>query len=575
MPRAKGYFLSILIKVTCINNKHNGSVTKVKNITKVISNHCKTLNHLHQLHAHCLVSGHNDDVFLNAFLHALLSLLTSQSLPCHHIPSLNLNRIRVESTNSLTYALSVFNLIKHPTTFSFNNIIRAHTLLLSLSSSLSPLVLFGRMRRLALRPDSHTFPFVLAACARLGPTVALPFSQALHCQALKFGFNGDSFVLNSLIRIYSLSGFLPYARQVFDESPSNRDIVSHNILIDGHVKSGEISIARQLFDEMPERDSVSWGTIIVGYSQSNHCDEAISLFNRMLALGFTPDSVALVSALSACAKLGDSDRGREIHEYVKKNGIRLNPFLTTGLVDFYAKCGCIDIAKEIFDTRASSEKISLCTWNAMIAGFAMHGLGDLSLTYFRRMINEGTKPDGVTFLGVLVGCSHAGLVEQARELFDEMERIYIVPRELKHYGCMADLLGRAGRIQEAIDMIRAMPMGGDVFVWGGLLAGCRLHAGNVEVAEEAAERVMELRPEDGGVYSIMAGVYANAEQWDDVVRIRRWRDSRRVVKKNAGCSLIRLEGVTHEFVAGDDLHDQSDEIYSLLNGLEKHQHETY
>ncbi|EXB79413.1 hypothetical protein L484_011606 [Morus notabilis] len=567
MPKAKGHFLSILIKATCMNNKHNiGSRTKIKNTTQVISSHCKTLNHLHQLHAHCLVSGRNDDVFLNAFLHTLISLLIS---------SLNLDRTRGRSIRSLTYAVSLFNLVRNPTTFTFNNVIRAHTILsLPSPSSLSPLVFFARMRRLALPPDSHTFPFALAACAKLDPTFSLPFSQALHSQALKTGFSDDSFVLNSLIRVYALSGCSPSALRVFDQGRPHRDVVSYNILIDHHVKSGDITSARQLFDEMLERDSVSWGTIIAGYSQSKNCDEAISLFHEMVKLGFIPDSVALVAALSACAKLGDLDRGRDVHEYIKRNGIRLNPFLTTGLVDFYAKCGCIDIAKEIFDTRASSEK-SLCAWNAMIVGFAMHGLGELSLSYFRRMTKEGIKPDGVTFLGVLVGCSHSGLVEQAQELFYDMERCYMVPKELKHYGCMADLLGRAGRIHEAMDMIRAMPMWGDVYVWGGLLAGCRLHAGNVEVAEEAAGRVMELRPEDGGVYSIMAGVYASAEQWDDVVRIRRWKDSKRAVKRNAGCSLIRLGGVSHEFVAGDDLHPQSHEIYSLLNGIEKHQLEAF
>lgn len=347
-------------------------------------------------------------------------------------------------------------------------------------------------------------------------------------------------------------------------------MVSYNTLIDAFVKAGEISSARKVFDEMPVRDSVSWGTILAGYAQCNQCDETIRLFYQMLELEVRPDNIALVSALSACAQLGDLERGCTVHNYIRTNGVRLDSFLTTGLVDLYAKCGHIDIAKEIFDS--SSDK-NLCTWNAMLVGFSMHGLGQLSLNYFSRMIEAGVKPDGVTFLGVLVGCSHAGLVDEARKLFNEMESVYMVSRELKHYGCMADLLGRAGLIEEAMEMIRSMPMRGDVFVWGGLLSGCRLH-GNVEVAKKAAERVMEVKPDDGGAYSIMANVYANAEQWDDVVKMRRWRDSKRV-KKNAGCSLIQLEGVTHEFVAGDSLHPLTDEIYLILNGIEKHQFEAF
>lgn len=357
---------------------------------------------------------------------------------------------------------------------------------------------------------------------------------------------------------------------MFYEDPEYRDVVSYNTLIDGFVKAGEISSARELFDEMPVRDSVSWGTILAGYAQSGHFDETIRLFYQMVELQVRPDNVALVSALSACAQLGDLERGCTIHNYIRENGIRLDSFLTTGLVDLFAKCGCIEIAKEIFD---SSLDKNLCTWNAMIVGFSMHGLGQLSLTYFSRMIEAGVKPDGVSFLGVLVGCSHAGLVDEARKLFTDMESVYMVSREQKHYGCMADLLGRAGLIEEAMEMIMRMPMGGDVFVWGGLLSGCRLH-GNVEVAKKAAERVMKLKPDDGGVYSIMANVYANAEQWDDVLKMRRSRDSKRV-KKNAGCSLIRLKGVTHEFVAGDSLHPQTDEIYSILNGMERHQFEAF
>lgn len=356
---------------------------------------------------------------------------------------------------------------------------------------------------------------------------------------------------------------------MFDES-SNRDAVTYNALIDGFVKAGEMARARELFDAMPVRDSVSWGTLLSGYAAANQCQEAIELFNQMLTLAFRPDNVALVSALSACAQLGELDLGKRIHDYIVSNGIRLDAYLSTGLVDLYAKCGCIETAKEIFK---SCRDKKLFTWNAMLNGLAMHGHGRLLLDYFLQMVGTGIQPDGVTFLTLLVGCSHAGLVDEARKLFDDMEAVYKVPPELKHFGCMADLLARAGLIKEAMEMIEGMPMGGDVFVWGGLLGGCRIH-GNVGIAQKAAEQVMVLNPEDGGVYSIMANIYANAKRWDEVTKIRRLMSERRV-KKNAGCSLIQLESVIHEFIAGDSLHPQTDEIYSLLNGIEKHQLEAF
>lgn len=358
---------------------------------------------------------------------------------------------------------------------------------------------------------------------------------------------------------------------MFDES-AHRDVVTYNVLIDGLVKAGDMVGAREVFDGMPLRDGISWGTILAGYAGTRQCDETIRLFDQMMRLELEPDSVALVSALSASALLGDMERGKNIHYYIRQNGIRVNSFLATGLVDFYAKCGCIEIAMQVFDSSTSK---NLFTWNAMLVGLAMHGRGQHCLDYFSRMTKVRVQPDGVSFLGVLVGCSHAGLVDKAKKLFDEMESVYGVHRELKHYGCMADLLGRAGLIEEAMEMIKRMPMGGDVYVWGGLLGGCRIH-GNVEIAKEAAENVMKIKPDDGGVYSIMANIYANAEQWDDVEKMRRSVDvNKRVIKKNAGCSLIRLDGITHEFVAGDSLHPQTDEIYFVLNGIEKHQFEAY
>ena len=322
---------------------------------------------------------------------------------------------------------------------------------------------------------------------------------------------------------------------MFNET-SLKDVVSYNALIGGFIKVGDTDRARRLFDEMPIRDAVSWGTLLAGYAQSGDlCMDAIQLFNRMLISTVRPDNIALVSALSACAQLGELEQGKSIHVYIKQNRIPINAFLSTGLVDLYAKCGCIETAREIFE---SSPDKNLFTWNALLVGLGMHGRGHLSLHYFSRMIEAGIKPDGVSFLGILVGCGHAGLVCEARNFFQEMEVVYRVPRELKHYGCMADLLGRAGLIREAMEMIERMPMGGDMFVWGGVLGGCRIH-GNVEIAEKAAENVMALNPEDDGVYSIMADIYANAGRWEDVARIRRLMHSRQV-KKNPGCSLVQL-----------------------------------
>ncbi|KAF5185421.1 Pentatricopeptide repeat-containing protein [Thalictrum thalictroides] len=370
------------------------------------------------------------------------------------------------------------------------------------------------MRQLAIPPDAHTFPFVIKACTH---SHDLLLGRILHSQVIKFGFRYDIFVYNTLITFYSNSNCLNDAHKLFEESPE-RDVVSYNALINGFVKAGDISGARKVFDKMPVKDDVSWGTLVTGYAQTNQCDEAIELFNSMSVFGVKPDNVALVSVLSACSQCGALEQGKAIHDYIKRHRIVLNAFLLTAMVDMYAKCGCINIAREIFDSSLDNCK-NLFTWNAMLVGLSMHGRGELALEYFSKMTEARVQPDGVSFLGVLVGCSHVGLVDKARQIFNEMESVYRVQRELKHYGCMADLLGRAGLIQEVMEMIERMPMKGDVFVWGGLLGGCRIH-GNVEIAELAAQHIMELEPEDGGVYQVMANIYANRRRWEDVSRMR-------------------------------------------------------
>ncbi|KAL5704572.1 hypothetical protein ACHQM5_022980 [Ranunculus cassubicifolius] len=504
---------------------------------------CKTLEQLHQIHAQSYTTGlitNYPSLTLTKILYTL-TLITNPSSP----------------STCLNYALCVFNQIPNRSTFSYNTIIRLYTLLSSPSSALH---FFAKMRQLSVPPDTHTFPFAIKASTHANDIL---LGRTLHCQVMKFGFNGDMFVRNTLINLYSNLSCLVDACKVFDESPQ-RDVVSYNAMIHGYVKGGDMRRAKQVFDMMPFKDNVSWGTLITGYAQTSKCDDAIGLFNQMCGLGLKPDNVALVSALSACAQCGGLEQGKVIHKYIERNGIQCNAFLLTALVDMYAKCGSINIAKDIFDT-SSNKNRNLFTWNAMLVGFSMHGLGDLTLEYFTKMKEFGVQPDGVSFLGVLIGCSHMGLVDKASQIFHEMESVYGVQRELKHYGCMADLLGRAGLIKETMAMIERMPMKGDVFVWGGLLGGCRIH-GNVEVAEIAAEKIMELDPEDGGVYTVMANIYATRRRWEKVSKMRKLMEARNV-SMNAGCSLIQEEGVTHEFIAGDGLHPQSDEIYYVLDRM--------
>lgn len=420
------------------------------------------------------------------------------------------------------------------------------------------------LRRGSAAPDFHSFPFALKAC---GLHRDASSASSIHGLALRLGFLPDIFVVNSLIRVYSVSGHINGAFCIFNEF-SFKDVVSYNTMIDGLVKSGDVSSARRLFEQMRERDSVTWGTLIAGYAQWDMSKETIELFSLMMESQLRPDNIALVSALSACARLGEMDIGRNIHDYIVQSHVPIDSFLCTGLVDFYAKCGSLQTAIELFE---ANPRKNLHTWNAIIIGLAMHGEGSRSLGYFSKMVDCRIKPDGVTLLGVLVGCSHSGLVNEACQIFNEMERVHGVAREPKHYGCMMDLLGRAGLVNEAIDLIREVPENGDIYIWGGILGGCRKF-GDVKVAEEAAKKVMDFFPEDGGVYSIMAGIYAGADRWEDVVRTRASMSAGPATRK-AGCSMIEVDGTMNEFVSSDSSHPQSGDICSALNAIDKHKTE--
>uniref|UniRef100_A0A8R7TI88 Pentatricopeptide repeat-containing protein n=1 Tax=Triticum urartu TaxID=4572 RepID=A0A8R7TI88_TRIUA len=412
-----------------------------------------------------------------------------------------------------------------------------HTLLLAAYSRLecargpyTLLLLFRSSLRLSVPPTRRSLPLAVSAASSL--RLHLPLALSLHAVAVTRNLLQFAHVANAFVSLYGKNGLPDSARRVFDEMPTP-DVISYNALMDGYIKTGRLGLAMKEFHPMPQRDAVSWGTVIAGCAKVGQWEEAVALFNRMRGEGLRPDDVALTAVLSCCAHLGALEKGREVHEYVMQSRSRPNVFLCTGLVDLYAKCGCVEVAQEVFDWCPVR---NVFTWNALIVGLAMHGHGTVAVKYFNRMLVEGVRPDGVTFLGVLIGCSHTGLVDMAKRIFSEMEGKYGVSRELKHYGCMADLLGRAGLIEEAMKMVEKMSTKGDTYVWGGILAGCRMH-GNVEAAEVAARHLLELNPEDGGVYSVLAGIYADAGRWEDVARVRKLMDQR-TGRRNVGCSSI-------------------------------------
>ncbi|KAK7260609.1 hypothetical protein RIF29_26806 [Crotalaria pallida] len=440
-----------------------------------LADKCITIDHLKQLHTQMIISTRITDPF------AASRLLSSSAL---------------SPFRDLTYASRIFSSIHHPNTFMWNTLIRAHA---SGPHPRHSLTLYINMRRLGALPGKHTFPFLLKACSNLRCFRAC---EQVHSHVLKFGLGSDLHVVNGLVR--------------------------------GHCVSGNLAGARFLFDGMTERSLSLWTTMICGYAQELWSDEALALFNEMIVEGFEPNGAALASVLSACARSGCLELGERIHEHMRVKGFEVGVILGTALIYMYAKNGAIVMARKLFD---EMNERNIVTWNAMISGLAAHGHVEEALTLFEKLKKEKVVvPNDVTFIGILSACCHAGLIDIGRSIFDSMKTVYGIEPKIEHYGCLVDLLGRGGKLLEAEELIKGMPWKADVVILGAMLAASK-NNGNTKVAERVVKEILTLEPHNHGVHVALSNMYAEAGQWQEVLRLRKVMKKDRL-KKAPGWSLV-------------------------------------
>jgi len=411
-------------------------------------------------------------------------------------------------------------------------------------------------------PDEYSYSFVISACAR-GKLIRV--GEKIHGRVLVDGFCSNLFVQTNLVNLY---GGMENARKVFDEM-CVRNVVTWNTLVAGYVKCGDVDGARKVFDEMPERNVVSWTTLVSGYAQNGGCKEALCLLREMLCTRMELDQVTLVAALSACAEIGDLKMGRWIHSYIDRNWniksekrtVRLN----NALLHMYAGCGVIDDAYKLFKRMRLRSTVS---WTTMISGFAKQGRGEDALSVFQQMENtqdDGSKPDAITMLVVLTACSHSGFVEQGRCIFNNMSKIWGIEPKIEHYGCMVDLLSRAGLLDEAYKLVETMPMEPNDAIWGALLGGCRIYK-NVNLASEIGQKLGNLNLDDDKAAAylvLLSNVYAGAKRWKDVADMR-GKMVELELKKAPGRSWVQIGESVHEFLAGDWSHKHECLTYEML-----------
>ncbi|RZR89366.1 hypothetical protein BHM03_00017069 [Ensete ventricosum] len=458
----------------------------------------------------------------------------------------------------LDYAALVFHHVEEPNAFLYNEMIRTYA---KKSHFVEAIGLYKQMvRQDHVFADGFTYPFVIKACAGLP---VLDLGRQVHARVSRSGLGSNSIIQNSLIEMYTKCDDLIGAHCLFDEM-AERDVISWNMLITAHARLGQMRKARALFDTMPKRSVVSWTALISGYTSIGCYSDAIEVFHKMQLEGLEPDDVSIVSVLPACAHLGALELGKWIHAFCNKHKLLEKTFVCNALMEMYAKCGSIDQAHQLFEDMRERDVIS---WSTMIGGLATHGRAPDAIKLFVEMEEKDkrVRPNCITFLGLLSACSHAGLVDEGLWYFESMKKVYGIDPDIEHYGCMVDLLGRAGCIRRAVELIDGMPFPPDASIWGSLLCACRIH-GDVEMAVKATERLLELEPEDTGNYVMLSNIYAAAGRWDGVAKMRKLVRSRKMTKM-PGCSSIEVNNAVREFMAGDETNPHFVELCQMLDLL--------
>ncbi|KAG0478377.1 hypothetical protein HPP92_013096 [Vanilla planifolia] len=361
-------------------------------------------------------------------------------------------------------------------------------------------------------PDGTSYAYVFRACAKLR---AGREGRQVHTRVIKDGMESQTALMTSCVHFYAAC----------------RDVES----------------ARRLFDDMPERTSVSWNAMLTGYCVNELAMETLLFFKRMARSEARPTERTVLLLLSACSQLGDLALGSALHSYVIK--IVPSPlscsFLGTGLVDMYSKCGSLASASAIF--HAMTQK-NVITWSAMASALALHGKGETAVEMLDSMMKEGITPNANTFTSILSACCHAGLIQEGLHLFDEMQKSFKVLPRMEHYGCMVDLLGRAGMVGEAHGFIKSMPLKPDAIVWRALLSACKIH-GEEKLGGEIGKILMGLKQsteETSGAknsedYVALSNIYASSEKWDEVQNVRRVMKCERLQNKVGRSSVQHLQ----------------------------------
>ncbi|KAF3437256.1 hypothetical protein FNV43_RR20009 [Rhamnella rubrinervis] len=358
---------------------------------------------------------------------------------------------------------------------------------------------FRAMQVERVKPNRVTVLAILPVCAEFG---YIKHGKEIHGYAFRHGFDRDHHFSSSLMHMYCKF-------------------------------QGALHSAKLIFKRSTVKDVVMWSSIIGCYSQHGDDAQAMKLFKHMQAEGTKPNSVTLLAIISACTSLSSLKLGSGVHGYVLKSGLNFDIFIGNSLINMYAKCGCIEASHHMFKQMPVKDFI---TWSTIIGGYGLHGRGEEALLLYHEMKERGTQPDEVTFLAILSACNHAGLVEEGQKIFYNVMEAGELALTIEHYACLIDLLGRSGKLEDACEVVRTIPMKPSTRIWSSLISACKVH-GRLEIAEMLAHMLIESEPENAANYTLLSMVYAETGNWHGVEVVRRVMRVQGL-KKNCGFSQI-------------------------------------
>ncbi|CAH9111237.1 unnamed protein product [Cuscuta europaea] len=441
-----------------------------------------------------------------------------------------LTRISLPPFQDLGYARRIFDEFPQRNASSYNIMIRAYAIgnLPTLG-----LELYREMLPLGISPDALSLSFAIKCAVKVG---SFNGGMQIHARVLRDGHQSDSHLLTSLMDLYS--------------------------------SCKKYSDAYKVFDEMYVKDTVSWNMLIACFMKNRRPHNALHIFDMMMqnSNACQPDDVTCLLALQVCAQINALEFGERIHKYILEHAYEDSLNICNMLITMYSRCGCVDKAYEVFSKMPRKDVVS---WSAMISGLASNGYGRDAIDAFKEMQAAGITPDGHTFTGVLSACSHCGLLNEGRMFFDRMSTQFRIMPNVHHYGCMVDLMGRAGLLQEAYEFVKSMRIKPDATMWRTLLAACKIHRAPT-LGERVIEHLIELKAEEAGDYVLLLNTYSSSSgDWDNKVVYLRKLMKERGIYTTPACSTIEMKGKIHEFIADDVSHPMRSEIYEKLDEINK------